>query len=102
MKRSHELLERELPPRDAFSQKASTPDYVRTSTSRKVEVMLDVPDSTTWRKVVIDGAAPGTPQQNVLIASEQRSKLSLAELALKQYRSGNVVATVADAGRGQR
>lgn len=82
MKRSHELLERELPPREAFSQKAIDA-HLRQEfhLTQSVEVLLDVPDSTTWRKVVTDGAAPGTPQQNVLIASQQRSKLSLAELA---------------------
>jgi hypothetical protein len=82
MKRSHELLERELPPRGAFSQKAIDARLRQEfGLTQSVEVLLDVPDSTTWRKVVIEGAAPGTPQQNRLIASPQRSKLSLAELA---------------------
>jgi hypothetical protein len=83
MKRSHELLERELPPREAFAEKAIDnrlrQDFGLT---QKVEVLLDLPDSTYWQKVVMEGAAPGTPQQNTLFASQQRSKLSLAELAL--------------------
>ncbi|WP_223505133.1 dermonecrotic toxin domain-containing protein [Pseudomonas sp. GL-RE-29] len=82
MKRSNEMLERELPHRDAFSQKAIDAHLRQEfGLTQNVEVMLDVPDSTTWRKVVTEGAAPGTPQQNTLIASAQWSKLSLAELA---------------------
>ncbi|KRB05391.1 hypothetical protein ASD91_01405 [Pseudomonas sp. Root68] len=82
MKRSHEWLERELPPRDAFSKKAIDAHLRQAfGLSRNVDVLLDVPDATTWRKVVIEGAAPGTPQENVLVASEQRSKLSLGDLA---------------------
>ncbi|WP_347910843.1 DUF6543 domain-containing protein [Pseudomonas grandcourensis] len=82
MKRSHEWLERELPPRDAFSKKAIDA-YLRQAfgLSRNVDVLLDVPDSTAWRKVVTEGAAPGTPQENVLVASQQRSKLTLGDLA---------------------
>ncbi|POF42871.1 hypothetical protein B0D71_08205 [Pseudomonas laurylsulfativorans] len=83
MQRSHEWFERELPPREAFANKAIDArlrqDFELT---QQVEVRLDVPDSTSWRKVVMEGAAPGTPQQNVLVASEQRSKLSLGDLAL--------------------
>ncbi|WP_353742185.1 DUF6543 domain-containing protein [Pseudomonas fluorescens] len=83
MKRSHEWLERELPPREAFSKKAVDARLRQDfDLTQQVEVLLDVPDSTTWRKVVMEGAAPGTPQQNVLVASEQRSKLSLGDLAL--------------------
>lgn len=83
MKRSHEWLERELPPREAFSKKAVDARLRQDfDLTQQVEVVLDVPDSTTWRKVVVEGAAPGTPQQNVLVASEQRSKLSIGELAL--------------------
>ncbi|WP_212625662.1 DUF6543 domain-containing protein [Pseudomonas sp. PP3] len=82
MKRSHALLERELPPRGAFSQKVIDARLCQEfSLTQNVEVLLDVPDSTTWRKVLIEGAAPGTPQRNTLIPSAQRSKLSLAELA---------------------
>jgi hypothetical protein len=82
MRRSHELLERELQPREAFSKKAIDArlrkDFNITQT---VEVLLDLPDSTYWQKIVMEGAAPGTPQRNVLFPSQQRSKLSLAELA---------------------
>ncbi|CAI8910083.1 dermonecrotic toxin domain-containing protein [Pseudomonas sp. IT-P4] len=82
MKRSHEWLERELPPRDAFSKKAIDAHLRQAfGLTRSVDVLLDVPDATAWRKVVIEGAAPGTPQENVLVASEQRSKLSLGDLA---------------------
>ncbi|WP_223444162.1 dermonecrotic toxin domain-containing protein [Pseudomonas sp. BF-R-19] len=81
MKRSHEWLERELPPRDAFSKKAIDAHLHKAfGLTRNVDVLLDVPDSTGWRKVVTEGAAPGTPQENVLVASEQRSKLSLGDL----------------------
>ena len=82
MKRSHQLLERELPLRESFSKKAIDArlrkDFALT---QNVEVLLDIPDTTTWRKVLIEGAAPGTPQKNVLTGSQQRSLLSLAELA---------------------
>lgn len=83
MKRSHELLERELPPREAFAEKAIDIKLRQEfGLTKRVEVLLDLPDSTYWRKVVMEGAAPGTPQQDMLYASQQRSKLSLAELAL--------------------
>lgn len=83
MKRSHELLERDLPPREAFAEKAIDIKLsLEFGLTEKVEVLLDLPDSTYWQKVVMEGAAPGTPQQNMLFASQQRSKLSLAELAL--------------------
>ncbi|MEJ5058683.1 MULTISPECIES: dermonecrotic toxin domain-containing protein [unclassified Pseudomonas] len=82
MKRSHEWLERELPLRDDFSQKAIDARLRQEfGLTQNVEVLLDVPDSTTWRRVVTEGAAPGTPQKNTLIASQQWSKLPLAELA---------------------
>ncbi|WP_454846449.1 dermonecrotic toxin domain-containing protein [Pseudomonas farris] len=81
MKRSHELLERDLPPRDDFSKKRIDARLRKDfALKQSFEVMLDLPDSTTWQKVVIEGAAPGTPQENVLIASKNRSKLSLTEL----------------------
>ncbi|MDF9777082.1 dermonecrotic toxin domain-containing protein [Pseudomonas baetica] len=83
MQRSHAWFERELPPREAFAIKAVDARLRQDfDLTQAAQVLLDVPDSTSWRKVVIEGAAPGTPQQNVLFASEQRSKLSLGELAL--------------------
>ncbi|WP_223595263.1 dermonecrotic toxin domain-containing protein [Pseudomonas sp. A-R-19] len=83
MRRSQQWFERELPPREAFAIKAIDARLRQDfNLSQQVEVLLDVPDSTNWRKVVMEGAAPGTPQQNVLIASEQRSKLPLGELTL--------------------
>lgn len=83
MQRSHAWFERELPPREAFAIKAVDARLRQDfDLTQAAQVLLDVPDSTSWRKVVIEGAAPGTPQQNVLVASEQRSKLSLGELAL--------------------
>ncbi|EJM95730.1 hypothetical protein PMI34_00783 [Pseudomonas sp. GM74] len=82
MKRSHAMLERDLPPREDFSQKAIDTHLRRTfGLKQNVRVLLDVPDSTSWRKITVEGAALGTPQQNVLIGSQQRSKLSLTELA---------------------
>ncbi|MGF6088117.1 dermonecrotic toxin domain-containing protein [Pseudomonas sp. 18173] len=83
MKRSHELLERDLPPREAFAEKAIDIKLRQEfGLTQRVEVLLDLPDSTYWQKIVMEGAAPGTPQQNMLFANQQRSKLSLAELAL--------------------
>ncbi|WP_419711828.1 dermonecrotic toxin domain-containing protein [Pseudomonas sp. NFX224] len=82
MKRAHELLERELPPREAFSKKAIDARLRQDfGLMQNVEVTLDLPDDTYWQRILIEGAAPGTPQQNVLFASPQRSRLSLAELA---------------------
>jgi len=83
MKRSQMLLERELPPRQDFIEKRMVARLRQDfSLEHNFEAKLDLPDSTSWRKVVSDGAAPGTPQQNVLIASSNRSTLSLAEFAL--------------------
>ncbi|MGX0888367.1 hypothetical protein AB7M22_000375 [Pseudomonas sp. ADAK2 TE3594] len=81
MKRSHELLERDLPPRDDFSKKRIDARLRQDfSLTQGFAVTIDLPDSTQWQKVVMEGAAPGTPQENVLIASESRSKLPLVEL----------------------
>jgi hypothetical protein len=83
MRGSHQWFERELPPREAFAIRAIDARLRQDfDLSQQVEVLLDVPDSTNWRKVVMEGAAPGTPQQTVLVASKQRSKLSLGDLAL--------------------
>lgn len=80
MKRAHALLERELPARDIFSKKAINARLRQDfGLTQDIEVTLDLPDATHWQKILSDGAAPGTPQQNVLIASPQRSKVSLAE-----------------------
>ena len=82
MKQSHELLERDLPSRDDFSKKRIDARLRQDfSLTQGFVVMIDLPDSTQWQKVVIEGAAAGTPQENVLIASKTRSKLSLVELA---------------------
>lgn len=82
MKRSHEILERDLPPRADFSNK-HLETRLRKDFNLKhgFAVVLDLPDSTTWQKRVIQGAAPGTPQESVLVASPGRSPLSLVELA---------------------
>ncbi|WP_339449154.1 dermonecrotic toxin domain-containing protein [Pseudomonas sp. EA_5y_Pfl2_R50] len=78
---SHQLLERELPPREEFSRKAIFAFLQQAfGLTRNVEVTLDIPDTTSWRKEVMTGAAPGSPQRNRLIASAQRSKLTLADL----------------------
>ena len=81
IKHSHRLVERELPPRDTFSRRAIFA-YLQKAfdLSANVEVVLDIPDSTSWRKELIAAPAPGTPQRNRLIASAQRSKLALADL----------------------
>ncbi|MGF6204288.1 dermonecrotic toxin domain-containing protein [Pseudomonas frederiksbergensis] len=82
MKRSHRLIERDLPHRDDFSHKRVDECLRRDfALTQGFSVTLDLPDSTTWQKTLLEGAAPGTPQKNVLIASEQRSRLSIAQLA---------------------
>ena len=82
MKRAHQWLERELPLRETFSKKAINARLRQDfGLTQDVEVLLDIPDTTTWQKVLIEGATPGTPQKSVLVGSEQRSRLSLAELA---------------------
>ncbi|MFJ2282359.1 dermonecrotic toxin domain-containing protein [Pseudomonas sp. NPDC087803] len=82
MQRAHALLERELPPRQVFAEKRIDArlrhDF---ALAKSVRVSLDLPDSTTWQKVPIEGAAPGTPQSGVLIASAERGDLSLEQLA---------------------
>lgn len=82
MKRSHEILERDLPPRADFSHKHLEPRLRKDFNLKQgFAVVLDLPDSTTWQKRLIPGAAPGTPQENVLVASPGRSTLPLVELA---------------------
>ncbi|WP_445181087.1 dermonecrotic toxin domain-containing protein [Pseudomonas sp. McL0111] len=82
MRRAHALLEQDLPSRQAFSKKCIDgrlrQDF---SLKQSVTVTLDLPDSTSWRKTVMEGAAPGTPQTNTLIASPGRHDVALEELA---------------------
>jgi hypothetical protein len=82
IRRAHALLERELPPRQAFAEKRIDA-RLRTdfSLGARVSVSLDLPDSTVWQKNLIEGAAPGTPQRNVLTASARRSDITLEQLA---------------------
>ncbi|UVK87369.1 hypothetical protein LOY52_21280 [Pseudomonas sp. B21-051] len=82
MQRAHTLLERELPPRQAFAEQRIDA-RLRTDFAlrQSVSVSLDLPDSTSWQKTVMEGAAPGTPQRNVLTASDKRGDLSLEQLA---------------------
>lgn len=83
MKRSQALLERELPHRQDFIEKRMAARLRQDfSLERDFEIKLDLPDSTSWRKVVTDGAAPGTPQENILIPSKNRSTVSIAEFVL--------------------
>lgn len=50
--------------RDSFSKKAIDARLRKDfSLTQSVEVLLDLPDTTTWRKVPIEGPAPGTPQR---------------------------------------
>ena len=82
MKRAHEILERDLIPRDDFSQKQLEARLRKDfSLKQGFEVTLDLPDSTTWQKRIMQGAAPGAPQENVLVASQGRKPMSLVELA---------------------
>lgn len=82
MKPSHGLIERDLPHRDDFNRKR-VDERLRQDFSLKHDfsITLNLPDSTTWQRTVMEGAAPGTPQKNILIASAQRSRLSIAQLA---------------------
>jgi hypothetical protein len=83
MRQAHALLERDLPSRQSFSKKAIDArlrdDF---AFQGNVTVILDLPDTTSWQKRVMEGAAPGTPQRNTLIASLDRSEIALEELAL--------------------
>ncbi|WP_213938369.1 DUF6543 domain-containing protein [Pseudomonas sp. dw_612] len=82
MKRSHALIERDLPHRDDFAGKRVEECLCRDfSLTQGFSVTLDLPDSTTWQKILVEGAAPGTPQKNILVASAQRSPWSIAQLA---------------------
>ncbi|MFJ2712129.1 dermonecrotic toxin domain-containing protein [Pseudomonas sp. NPDC087346] len=82
MQAAHALLERDLPPRPAFSKKRLDARLRQDfSLKRNAVVTLDLPDSTFWRKTVMAGPAPGTPQKNTLIASPGRSDIALEELA---------------------
>ncbi|MGE8066062.1 dermonecrotic toxin domain-containing protein [Pseudomonas sp. NPDC089569] len=83
MKRSHELLERELPHRDDFGRKLIN-SHLRQAfgIASNVEVVFDLPVSTSLRREIADQhAGPGIPFKHVLIPSQQRSKLSLVEFA---------------------
>jgi len=82
MKDSHALIERDLPHRDDFGRRR-VDERLRQdfSLEQSFSVSLDVPDSTTWQKTLVEGAAPGTPQKNVLVASAARSRLTIADLA---------------------
>lgn len=82
MQRAHALLERELPPRQAFAeQRIDARLRADFALKQSVSVSLDLPDSTFWQRTVMEGAAPGTPQRNVLTASDKRGNLSLEQLA---------------------
>ncbi|MEN5042823.1 dermonecrotic toxin domain-containing protein [Pseudomonas koreensis] len=82
MQRAHALLERELPPRQAFAeQRIDARLRADFALKQSVSVSLDLPDSTFWQKTVMEGAAPGTPQRNILTASDQRGELTLEQLA---------------------
>ncbi|QAX86687.1 hypothetical protein C2E19_23810 [Pseudomonas sp. DTU12.3] len=82
MQHCHALLERDLPARSVFSKKRLDARLRKDfALKRSVSVTLDLPDSTDWRKTLIDGAAPGTPHRNTLVASTRRSEMALDELA---------------------
>ncbi|MHC3824319.1 dermonecrotic toxin domain-containing protein [Pseudomonas sp. G3-19] len=82
MQRAHALLERELPPRQAFAeQRIDARLRADFALKQSASVSLDLPDSTFWQKTVMEGAAPGTPQRIVLTASDKRGDLTLEQLA---------------------
>ena len=82
MRRSHEQLEIALAPRDEFTRKhlhaRLREDF---SLQGSFDVHLDLPDSVTLQKQLVDGAAPGTPQKLVAVPSKTRNKMSLEDLA---------------------
>jgi hypothetical protein len=82
MRRSHTQLELALTPRDDFTrqhlQARLRKDF---SIQGHFDVQLDLPDSVILQKQLAEGAAPGTPQKLVAVASKARSKMSLEELA---------------------
>ncbi|NBA95458.1 dermonecrotic toxin domain-containing protein [Pseudomonas sp. R5(2019)] len=84
MRRSLNLLERDLPARPLFNQARLTerlckdfPDFDGSA------IILNLPESVSFRKEpVAGGGAPGTPQKLVPLVSKKRVRLSLAELAM--------------------
>jgi hypothetical protein len=82
MRRSHEQLEIALAPRDEFTRQhlhaRLRKDF---SLLGHFDVHLDLPDSVTLQKHLMDGAAPGTPQKLVAVPSTTRNKMSLEDLA---------------------
>ncbi|MHA3736504.1 dermonecrotic toxin domain-containing protein [Pseudomonas sp. Eth.TT006] len=81
--RAHNLLQRDLPSREAFArQRIDERLRLDFSLHENTRVELELPDSTSWKKVVMEGAAPGTPQRNVLIPGPVRRTMTLVELAL--------------------
>lgn len=82
-KRAHALLERDLPPREAFCKKLLDERLHKDfAISQDWTVTLDIPDAIIWRREIVEGAAPGTPQTSVPTASKERSSFSLSELLL--------------------
>ncbi|WP_438869721.1 dermonecrotic toxin domain-containing protein [Pseudomonas sp. L1(2025)] len=82
-KRSHALLERDLPPREVFCKKLLGERLHKDfAITRDWTITLDIPDAIVWRRDIVAGAAPGTPQTSVPTASKERSSFSLSELLL--------------------
>lgn len=86
---SDRQLERDLPDlwqfADALLQQRLRRDFELTE---EVQVSIDIPDRIIHRKVPVAGSgAPGTPQQTVATASEQRTLWPLASLALHNIDS---------------
>ncbi|MBV4456884.1 hypothetical protein KVG96_02850 [Pseudomonas sp. COR58] len=80
--RSQALVEGELPPRDAFFQTRIDARLRKDFALRQpVAVTLDLPVATTYQKSLMAAPGPGTPQELVLVAGQERMRLTLVELA---------------------
>lgn len=84
LKRSQALIDRSLPPRDLFVRRKLDQRLRKDFSIKKgYSLQLDLPDSVRQEKHFIEGAAPGTPVRLVDVPSNERSKMSLDTLALR-------------------
>ena len=78
------LLERSLPPRDAFVRHKLDARIRKDFSIRKgFTLQLELPDSVEHKRDIIAGAAPGTPVKIIDVPSARRSQMTLDDLALR-------------------
>lgn len=90
MDASRRLLQRDLQTRAAFTR-SSVQERLRNDfdLTHAATVIIDLPDSISFKKELIIGSgAPGTPERLVPVASHERSRISLEELALLNIDDG--------------